>query len=134
MSTIYYSAIDVISRWIQVLYGIMIAVILLIIFVGTAIDLMYLMIPIFASSLDKMLDGKRLGGFRFLSKDAVLAKEEAAETGTHCVVSYLKRRLVTYIIVSIVIYILFVGPDRLVMYLFDIATPFLKSLGLLKEG
>lgn len=134
MSTIYYSAVDIISRWIQVLYGIMIAVILVIIFIGSAIDLLYLTQPIFASSLDKMLDGKRLGGFRFLSKDAVLAKEEAASSGVHCVVAYLRRRIVTYIIASIVIYVLFVGPDRLIMYLYDIATPFLKAVGLLKEG
>jgi len=133
MSTLYYSAIDFISRGINLLYGVAIVAILIIIFIGTALDLLYMLNPLMSSSMDKLLNGKRLGGFRFISKDAVLAKEEAAVKDVHVMYAYLKRRAKTYIITSVVVYILIIGPNRFVMYMYDVLVPFLKAAGLLRD-
>lgn len=133
MSTLYYSAIDFISRGINLLYGVAIVAILIIIFIGTALDLLYMLNPLMSYSMDKLLNGKRLGGFRFISKDAVLAKEEAAVKDVHVMYAYLKRRAKTYIITSVVVYILIIGPNRFVMYMYDVLVPFLKAAGLLRD-
>lgn len=133
MHTIYYSAIDFISRIVNLLFGVAVVAILILIFVGTSLDLMYMLNPLLSSSMDKLLDGKRLGGFRLISKDAVLAKEEAAVNNTHVMFVYLKRRIKTYIIASVVVYLLIVGPDRLINYVYDFLVPFLKAAKLLKD-
>lgn len=104
---------------------------LILLFVGTALDIAYMCNPLLQTSMDKFLDGKRAGGFRLISKDAVLAREEAYTNSTHVLICYLRRRIKTYIIASLVIYLLYIGPGPIVMYLWNLLVPIFKGMGLL---
>lgn len=129
--SLYYSVLDFLSRASGLIFGLLIIIILLLLFIGTALDVMYICIPIFQSSMDKFLDGKRMGGFRLLSKDAVLAKEEADVSNTNVLFCYLKKRMFTYIIAAVLVYLLFVGPGPFVDFLWKVLEPFFEAVGLL---
>lgn len=128
---IYYSVLDFMSRAFKLIFGFLVVIIIILLFIGTAIDIMYLTIPVIQSSIDKLLDGTRLGGFRLLSKDALLAQEESASSGSHVLFCYLKNRLWMYIMATIVIYLLIMGPTPIVNYLWNVVKYFLKAAGLL---
>lgn len=129
--SLYYSGLDFMGRFFRLVFGFLVAIIIILLFIGTALDIMYLTIPIVQSSIDKLLDGSRLGGFRLLSKDAVLAQEESASSGRHVLFCYLKNRLWMYIISTIVIYLMIMGPTEIVNYLWNFVKYFLKAFGLL---
>ena len=128
---IYYSVLDFLGRAIELIFGFFVVIILVMLFIGTALDIMYLTLPIVQSSLDKLLDGSRAGGFRILSRDVVLAQEESASTGSHVLFCYLKKRLWMYLLASIIIYVLIIGPTPIINYLWNIIKYFLKAAGLL---
>jgi hypothetical protein len=130
--SLYYSVMDFLGRASRLIFGFIVLIIVILLFVGTALDIAYMLNPLLQSSVDKLLDGKRMGGFRLLSKDAVLAREEAIANNKNVLYCYLKKRLFTYIVASVVIYLLLIGPAPLVNYLWKVISPFLKSMGLLK--
>lgn len=131
--TLYYSVLEFFGRLWGLAMGLLVAIILLYMFVITGLDILYMTTPIFQSTMDKMLNGKRLGGFRLLSKSALLSLEQSGQTGEHPLLLYVKKRLKDYIIAAIVVYLLIVGPKPIIDILWNIVSPILRAVGLLVE-
>lgn len=129
--SLYYSVIEFFGRFWGLFMGLLIALILVIMFITTGLDILYMTTPIFQSAIDKLLDGHRFGGFRVLSKSAVVSLERSQETGEHPLLLYVKKRVKDYIIAAIVVYLLIVGPQPIIDILWNVVSPILKTIGLL---
>ena len=69
------TALNFISRLFSLLFGILTPIITVMVTLITCIDLLYLLLPTAGEVLDRTFDGKRFGGFRLMSKDALTARE-----------------------------------------------------------
>lgn len=128
---LYYSVIEFFGRFLGYILGLLVTIIVISTTIITALDIMYITLPVVQTTFDKLLDGKRYGGFRLLSKSALLSLEKAQETGTHVIFIYLKYRLKDYIMIAIVVYILVVGPKDIINYIWNIISKILVGMGLL---
>lgn len=101
--------------------GILATAILILIGLFTAIDILYLEVPTFHNSMDQKAMEKgqtnKSGGVKakIVSEDASQAYQEATETGKNVLIVYLKKRIVAYIAVAIVLYMLLSGNLSLIV-------------------
>lgn len=102
--------------------GVIATFILLLIGLLTAIDVLYLEVPTLHSSMDtkameKGETSKKTGSVKpkVVSEDASRAYEEAAQNGKNPLLVYLKKRIVAYIAVAIVLYMLLSGNLALIV-------------------
>lgn len=100
--------------------GIIVIVVLLGMAVFTAFDVAYLVFPVAKQQMDsaarsgnsavsKTDSNTGEAKFRFVSDDAVQAYQTATESGGNPLFAYLKKRIISYIAVSIVVFILMTG-------------------------
>lgn len=99
--------------------GIIIIIVLLGLAVFTALDVAYLVFPVAKQQMDSAgqsgkasvskTDKNGEAKFRWVSDDAIQAYQQATETGKHPMMTYLKARLVSYIAVAIVVFMLMSG-------------------------
>lgn len=101
--------------------GILATAILILVGLFTAIDILYLEVPAFHASMDQkgMEKGQtnKSGGpkAKIVSEDASQAYQEAQETGKNPMIVYLKKRIVAYVAVAIVLYMLLSGNLSLII-------------------
>ena len=101
--------------------GILATAILILVGLFTAIDILYLEVP----ALHESMDGKAMekgqsnksGGVKpkIVSEDASNAYKEATEQGKNVLITYLKKRVVAYVAVAIVLYMLLSGNLSLIV-------------------
>ena len=113
-------ALSTVAPLIQQLTGILVIVILLAMAVFTAFDVAYLVLPV---AKEKMDSAARSGNaavsksnastgeakFRFITDDAIQAYQTGTESGSNPLFIYLKKRVISYIALAIVVYILMSG-------------------------
>lgn len=101
--------------------GVLAVFILTLIGILTAIDVLYLEVPALHNSMDtKAMDKgqtNKSGGVKphIVSEDASQAYSEAMENGKNPMIIYLKKRVVAYIAVAIVLYMLLSGNLALIV-------------------
>lgn len=95
--------------------GFLTVIVLMAVGLFTAVDIMFLTIPPLHAALEEKAAAKgttdKNGNAkpRIVSTDASLAWQEAAETGKNVLIIYLKKRLIAYIAIAIVVYMLLSG-------------------------
>lgn len=113
-------ALSSVAPLIQQVTGIIVIIVLLGMAVFTAFDVVYLVFPV---AKDKMDTAARSGNtavsktnastgeakFRFVTDEAIQSYQTATESGANPLFVYLKKRLISYIAVAIVVYILMTG-------------------------
>lgn len=99
-------------------------------FLITALDVCYITIPIFQDKVrSQRWDGSRGSKVRFISKDAVEAVELAYTIDNGSAIgSYLKKRVKTYIICGVILYIILIGSNTLVPIIANIVLSILRAL------
>ena len=106
---------------VNTIIGVLATAILILIGLFTAIDILYLEVPAFHNSMDQkgMEKGQtnKSGGVKhkLISEDASQAYQEATESGKNVLIVYLKKRIVAYIAVAIVLYMLLSGNLSLIV-------------------
>lgn len=101
--------------------GILATAILILVGLFTAVDILYLEVPAFHNSLDQKAMEKgqtnKSGGVKakIVSEDASQAYQEAQENGKNPMIVYLKKRIVAYVAVAIVLYMLLSGNLSLIV-------------------
>lgn len=101
--------------------GVVASIILLLVGLLTAIDVLYLEVPSLHSSMDtKAMDKGQVnksGGVKpkIVSEDASNAYNEATQNGKNPLIVYLKKRVVAYIAVAVVLYMLLSGNLALIV-------------------
>lgn len=106
---------------VNTIIGILATAILILIGLFTAIDILYLEVPAFHASMDQKAMEKgqtnKSGGVKakIVSEDASQAYQEAQETGKNPMIVYLKKRIVAYVAVAIVLYMLLSGNLSLIV-------------------
>lgn len=101
--------------------GVLATAILILVGLFTAIDILYLEVPAFHNSMDQkgMEKGQtnKSGGVKhkLISEDASQAFQEASESGKNPMIVYLKKRIVAYVAVAIVLYMLLSGNLSLIV-------------------
>lgn len=100
--------------------GAIVVIVLLSMAIFTAFDIAYLVFPVAKQQMDKAgSSGGRVASktdsktgearFRWVTDDAINAYTQATESGRHPLTTYLKKRLVSYIAVAVVIFMLMSG-------------------------
>jgi len=100
--------------------GILVIIILLGMAIFTAFDVAYLVFPVAKQKMDSAATSGNAAvsktdsktgeaKFRYVSDDAIQAYQVATESGGNPLFAYLKKRLISYIAVSIVVFILMTG-------------------------
>lgn len=100
--------------------GIMVVIVLLGMAIFTAFDVAYLVFPVAKQQMDKAgssggtmaskTDAKTgEAKFRWVTDDAIQSYTEATESGKHPLTTYLKKRLLSYIAVAVVVFMLMSG-------------------------
>lgn len=101
--------------------GVLATAILILVGLFTAIDILYLEVPAFHNTMDQkgMEKGQtnKSGGVKhkLISEDASQAFQEASENGKNPMIVYLKKRIVAYVAVAIVLYMLLSGNLSLIV-------------------
>lgn len=124
---------------IQQATGFVIAFALILLGLGTALDVAFLIIPFFNSLFTNVAEG---GGkmssqtksgevkFRFISDDAMIAYKQAEEEQKSPLGKYLKKRLITYIAAAVVIYLLLSGNiNRIILVVLNFLANFIDYFG-----
>lgn len=113
--------LDPLIEIVNTIIGILATAILILVGLFTAIDVLYLEVPAFHNSMDQkgMEKGQtnKSGGVKhkLISEDASQAYQEATESGKNVLIVYLKKRIVAYIAVAIVLYMLLSGNLSLIV-------------------
>lgn len=113
--------LEPIIEMVNTIIGILATAILILVGLFTAIDILYLEVPAFHNSMDQkgMEKGQvnKSGGVKhkLISEDASQAYEEAQKDGKNPMIVYLKKRIVAYIAVAIVLYMLLSGNLSLIV-------------------
>lgn len=98
----------------------------------TTLDVCYLTIPMFQDKVrDERWDGsKGHRKIRFISNDARLAVEKAAtgQTGRSALTVYIKKRIISYCIAAMVLYICLAGSNTIVPAISNVVLTFLKGM------
>lgn len=100
--------------------GIIVVIVLLGMAIFTAFDVAYLVFPVAKQQMDKAgSSGNRMASktdnktgearFRWVTDDAIQAYTQATEGGKHPLTTYLKKRLISYIAVAVVVFMLMSG-------------------------
>lgn len=114
-------ALAPIIEMVNSIIGILATIILIGIGFFTAVDVLYLEVPALHTSMDDKAMSKgqtgKSGGVKpkIVSEDASQAYKEAQETGKNVLLIYLKKRIVAYIAVAIVLYMLLSGNLSLIV-------------------
>lgn len=113
--------LDPLIEIVNTIIGILATAILILVGLFTAIDVLYLEVPAFHNSMDQkgMEKGQtnKSGGVKhkLISEDASQAYQEATESGKNVLIVYLKKRIVAYVAVAIVLYMLLSGNLSLIV-------------------
>ena len=108
------------QRLISLATGTLVMIVILMMAFFTAMDIAYLVFPIAKEKMDSAgQSGHKLTSsqnkstgeskFRWVTDDATNAWNEASETGANAVFLYLKKRLISYIAIAVVLFILMTG-------------------------
>lgn len=106
---------------VNTIVGALATAILILVGLFTAIDVLYLEVPAFHNTMDQkgMEKGttNKSGGVKhkLISEDASQAYEEASKDGKNPLIIYLKKRIVAYVAVAIVLYMLLSGNLSLIV-------------------
>ena len=113
--------------------GIIAGYIIVVMFLITVTDICYMMIP----PLQDIIRGKNWDGsvdtgskFRLVSKDATSALRESCVGEKNCLAIYLRKRLKTYIIAAILLYITIGGSQIIVNIVISLLSGLLKMLNI----
>lgn len=94
----------------------------------TSLDIMYITIPVMQDRVkDLRWDGSRKGKPRIISKDAGFAVEQSTISGTPALGIYLKKRIKTYCIAAVVMYICIGGSNMIVPLISKVVLQILKG-------
>lgn len=127
---LFQTVLSFLSRLFSTLFGIIVPLISILLFITTGFDFMYLLITPMQQMMDKLLDGKRLGGFRLVSNDAIISLEQSHVTGKNCMILYLKKRSKTYIVVVVLMYLVVGGLPKALSFILSYVISMLKNWGL----
>lgn len=96
----------------------------------TALDVMYITMPIFQDSVNnKRWDGSQERKIRIISADAINAVERATTDGSGSAMKlYLKSRVKTYIICGVILYLLLAGSSVLIHIVTKVVLGILNSM------
>lgn len=122
---------QIISKIVGFILGLFVVLIALYLTLVTSVDALYLTIPAFRVQIKKRFDGKALGGLRILSADAIKSVYEAYISGQNPLYIYLKKRLLTYIMATIMMVVMLQGGDSLRMFIGKLVIALLRTLGFL---
>lgn len=125
------TALNFISRLFSLLFGILTPIITVMVTLITCIDLLYLLLPTAGEVLDRTFDGKRFGGFRLMSKDALTARERQQNEMKNAAYEYLKLRAKTYIWVALIFYVVLGILPQLLQVFLDYVMLILEKVGFL---
>lgn len=107
----------------------------------TAVDVFYLVVPALHTALEEGAEAKgrtdKNGNPkpRFVSTDATRAYSEANETGKNVITIYLKKRIIAYIAVAIVVYMLLSGNlSAIIKLVLNLISGGLKTVDELSNG
>lgn len=102
----------------------------------TTVDVLFMTVPYIHDKLVEVLDRRRRDGessskIVFLSKQAIDAYDEAAQTGKQAILIYLRKRIGYYVVLVIAIYFLVSGWEQIVHFVANLIVNILDGIGLI---
>ena len=102
----------------------------------TVLDVLFMTVPYVHDKLSEILDRRRRDGESsskvvLLSKQAIDAYEEAANTGGQAILIYMRKRIGYYIVLAVAIYFLVSGWEQIVHLVASFIVGILDSVGLI---
>lgn len=124
-----YSVSDFVNSFISLFFGLIIVGITVFLSLITACDLLYMQYPIIRGKIDEAFDGTHFGGIRLVSEDAKSSLNEAYSENKSPMRVYLFKRMKTYVISAVTLFILITGGESLRLLATDIVIRALSAFG-----
>ena len=124
--------------FIQSIVGVVLVAVMIIlgflIGIVTTLDILYLTNPLAHDKFDEVVDRRRRDDskkikFSFISKQAIDAWAEAAETGKNVMVIYLRKRMIFYILAAIIFFLLIYGWTSVASFVAKMIYNVIEALG-----
>ena len=121
------SIVSVVLMAIIVILGLVIGIV-------TTLDIMYLTNPLAHDKFDEVIDRRRRDDskkikFSFISKQAIDAWAEATETGKNVMLTYLRKRIIFYILAAVVMFLIVYGWTNVASFVAKMIYNLLEILG-----
>lgn len=94
----------------------------------TATDIVYMTIPGVRQLLKKTIKNQQIAGLRIISQDAIKSMEEGYSTDRSPLIIYLKKRLITYIVAAVLLFLILTGNTVMKNMAFDTVIRILDAL------